>query len=286
MNKKTLVLGAKGQLGTALHTAFPDAVATDISELDITSQESVDAFDWDSVGVILNAAAYTRVDDAETESGRAACWNVNAAALARITKAIQGKDIIYVHVSTDYVFDGREEAHHENELFAPLSVYGASKAAGDLIISTLPKHYIFRTSWVIGEGNNFVRTMIGVAKKGIDPKVVNDQFGRLTFTQELVRIITWTLEKQLPYGTYNATNGGPIVSWFDITQAIYEEAEFKNKVLETTTEAYMQGRPHVAKRPVNSALDLTKLQGLGFINTDWRDDLAVYVKNELAKENA
>ena len=125
-----------------------------------------------------------------------------------------------MHIFSDYVFDGTREPHFESEDLSPLSVYGASKAAGDLLVEQLDKFYLLRTTWVIGEGKNFVRTMLGLAEKNISPTVVNDQVGRLTFTSELVRIIDHLLSIEAPFGTYNATNDGPLESWADITKRI------------------------------------------------------------------
>jgi dTDP-4-dehydrorhamnose 3,5-epimerase len=195
-NSKIFIIGANGQLGTALRKQYPEARSADVSELDITNRQSVENFDWSGIEVILNAAAYTNVDGAETNEGRVAAWNVNASAVANLVKIAQEYNITLVHISSDYVFDGTVEPHTESEPFSPLSVYGASKAAGDLAVSLLEKHYILRTTWVIGEGKNFVRTMLELAKKGVSPTVVADQIGRLTFTDELVRAIDYLLTKK------------------------------------------------------------------------------------------
>src|SRR5690606_29757497 len=141
------------------------------------------------ITTILNAAAYTNVDGAETPEGRIAAWKVNATGPAILTRIALKHNLTLLHISTEYVFDGTQEIHTEDEPFSPLSVYGTSKAAGDTAVGLLPQHYILRTSWVIGEGKNFVRTMLGLAQKGVSPTVVADQIGRLTFTSELVRAI-------------------------------------------------------------------------------------------------
>ena len=210
------IVGANGQLGTALRAQYPGAQFADINELDITSAQSVDAFDWSGIDTILNAAAYTNVDGAETAEGRVAAWSVNASAVANLVHACQKHGMTLVHISSDYVFDGTKKPHTEEESFSPLGVYGQSKAAGDLVAATLEKHYILRATWVIGEGKNFVRTMLGLAEKGISPSVVADQVGRLTFTSELVRIIDHLLTTGAPYGTYNATNDGTPASWAEM----------------------------------------------------------------------
>lgn len=148
-DSEVFIVGAKGQLGTELLKKYPKAKFADINELDITDKNSVESFDWSGIKYLLNAAAYTNVDGAETQGGRKIAWSVNADAVANLVAVVAQFDMTIVHISTDYVFDGTEEIHNEDEAFAPLSVYGASKAAGDIAISLAPKFYILRTSWVI-----------------------------------------------------------------------------------------------------------------------------------------
>ncbi len=274
---KIFIVGANGQLGTALRAQYPKARFADIDELDITNQASVESFDWSNIEVILNAAAFTNVDSAETAEGRVAAWNVNAQAVAYLVAAAQKYGMTLVHISTDYVFDGTKNPHTEDEPFSPLSVYGASKAAGDLVVSTLPKHYTLRTSWVIGEGKNFVRTMLELGRKGVNPTVVSDQVGRLTFTSELVRAIVHLLDSKAPFGTYNVSNSGDSVSWADITRAIFQEAGLKNTVADTTTAEYYKDKDGIAPRPLQSTLALDKITATGFTSRDWRDDLKTYL---------
>ena len=275
------IVGANGQLGTALRNKYPEARSADISELDITSRESVEEFDWSDIQIIINAAAFTNVDGAETEEGRVAAWNVNASAVANLARIAQKNDITLVHISSDYVFDGTKEPHSENELFSPLSVYGASKAAGDIALSLLEKHYILRTTWVIGEGKNFVRTMLGLAEKGISPTVVADQIGRLTFTSELVRAIDYLLTNQSPYGTYNVTNDGPLASWAEITRKIFNLAGYDNlTVTDTTTAEYFAGKEGIAPRPLGSDMSLEKIHSTGFTSQNWQDELEKYINKE------
>ena len=178
------IVGANGQLGKALQAKYPGAQSADIGELDITNPGSVANFDWSKVKIILNAAGYTNVDGAETADGRIAAWLVNATAVSYLVQAALEHDLTLVHISTDYVFDGTQDNHAEDEPFSPLSVYGQSKTAGDIAVSLAPKHYLLRTSWVIGDGPNFVRTMLGLGAKGVSPTVVADQVGRLTFTPD------------------------------------------------------------------------------------------------------
>ena len=136
-------------------------------------------------GTIINAGAYTAVDRAETAEGRPVAWKANAQGPALLAKVAGEHHITLVHVSSDYVFDGTAEEHTESEAFAPLGVYGQSKAAGDIAVGNAPEHYILRSSWVIGEGRNFVKTMMGLSDRVADGNdglnqvtVVDDQYGR------------------------------------------------------------------------------------------------------------
>lgn len=278
-----VIIGAKGQLGLALQVKYPKARAVDIDELDITSKESVDNFEWSGAQVILNAAAYTNVDGCETEEGKKIAQAVNARAVAYLAEIARKYNLTLVHISTDYVFDGSKKIHAEDEPFSPLSVYGQSKAEGDKAIASVPKHYLIRTSWVIGEGKNFVRTMLGLGQKGISPTVVADQIGRPTFTSELVRAIDHLLKIQAPYGTYNVSNEGDPISWADFTRTIFKLAGFGLQVTDTTTAEYFKNKPEAAPRPLNSTLDLAKITATGFKPRDWREDLTEYINKELAK---
>lgn len=281
-SSKIFIIGAGGQLGTALRKKYPEAKSADITKLDITDSQSVENYDWSVVETIINAAAFTNVDGAETAEGRIASWSVNASAVANLARVARKYDITLVHVSSDYVFDGTTEPHLEDEPFSPLSIYGASKAAGDIAVSLTEKHYILRTTWLIGEGKNFVRTMLELGKKGISPTVVADQIGRLTFTSELIRIIDHLLVNKAPYGVYNATNGGPLASWADITRKIFKFAGYDSlTVTGTTTAEYFLSKENVAPRPLGSDMSLVKLQNSGFESRNWQDDLKEYVKKEV-----
>ena len=276
-----LIIGANGQLGTALQAQYPHARAADANELDITNPEALAAYDWSGITTILNAAAYTNVDGAETAEGRQLAWKVNASAMSYLADIARMHSITLVHISSDYVFDGTQTPHLETEPFAPLSVYGASKAAGDIAVSGTSKHYILRTSWVIGEGKNFVRTMLGLGEKNISPTVVDDQIGRLTFTSELVRAIDHLLSSDAPHGTYNVTNSGDSASWADITRTIFQEAGYSDlAVTGTSTKDYFAGKEGIAPRPLQSTLGLDKLTSTGFVSIDWREDLSRYIARE------
>ena len=251
--------------------------------MDITNLKQLDSFDWSKYKIILNAAAYTNVNGAETKEGRINAWKINAIGPANLAKISSQNNLTLLHISTDYVFDGTTEIHDENEPFSPLSVYGASKAAGDIAVSQIKKNYILRTSWVIGEGNNFVRTMMNLGSKGIDPTVVSDQIGKLTFTSELVRAIDFLLTDKSPYGTYNLTNDGEKVSWADITRTIFEMMGIKNTVTDITTDEDYKGKDGIAPRPINSILSLDKIHGTGFRSNDWKQELKKYIDKEISK---
>ncbi len=263
--KKILVTGANGQLGKALKAEFPDAEFVDRSTFDITDTTSWGNRHWKDYGVIINAAAYTAVDEAETPEGKVKAWQANAAAIQSLAQLATHYNIVLVTISSDYVFDGSQAAHTEDEPFSPLSVYGQTKAAGDIAAATTPKHYITRTTWVVGDGKNFVSTMKSLAEKGVKPTVVNDQFGRLTFTQDLARAIKYLIKSEAPYGTYNVTNEGPTESWAGYAKMVYTLLGYAaNDVTGVTTKQYYEGKEGVAPRPAQSTLDLTKIKQLGF----------------------
>ena len=277
-DSEIFIIGANGQLGTALRALYPNAKSADIDELDITNRESVQNFDWSGVKILINAAAYTNVDGAETLEGRRAAWSVNAAAVSYLSEVSRENDMTFVHVSSDYVFDGTNELHTEEEEFAPLGVYAQTKAAGDIAASLAGKYYILRTSWVIGEGKNFVRIMKELGEKGVDPNVVNDQIGRLTFTSDLASGIKHLLENTQPYGTYNLTNDGDSVSWADIAKEVYSLTnQDPTRVSGINTEQYYEGKEGIAPRPLQSTLSLDKIKTTGFEPREWKQALREYL---------
>src|SRR6266496_111371 len=279
--KRTLIIGAYGQLGTALRARYPKAQAVDRDTFDMTDQAQLDAFDWSNVGVVLNAAAYTNVDGAETSEGRMAAWHINAQAVANLAHQAIKHGLTLVHISSDYVFDGSQSPHTEDEPLSPLGVYGQSKAAGDIALSIVPKQYLLRTSWIIGEGKNFVRTMMDLAAKDVSPTVVADQIGRLTFTSTLVDAIAHVLEAKAPFGIYNVSNDGEPASWADITREIFKALDRNNlTVTGTTTEVYFASKTGIAPRPLQSTLDLGKIKATGLQLRDWHDDLRDYVRKQ------
>lgn len=274
---RRLVIGAGGQLGRALLEAWPEATGLTRDDLDLTDPEAVAALDLSGYGVVVNAAAYTAVDAAETRQGRRDAWATNVHAVAALVHTAREHRTTLVHVSSDYVFDGTTEQHTEHEPFSPLGVYGQSKAAGDAVVASLPRHYLLRTSWVIGDGRNFVATMASLADRGVAPSVVADQFGRLTFTDELVAAIDHLLDVDAPFGTYNVSNGGPVTTWAQIAKDVYAaRGRDAGLVTEVTAEEYGRGK-ELAPRPQHSALDLTKISTTGFAPRPARDRLASYL---------
>jgi dTDP-4-dehydrorhamnose reductase len=282
-DSKILITGANGQLGRALSQVYPGAIKTDSSQLDITNATSLGGFNWSNIKVIVNAAAYTNVDGAETTEGKKLARAVNDQAVDNLANIAQKNDLVLVHISTAYVFDGQKNSYTEQDTPNPLGEYAKSKLAGDQKAAQASKHYIIRTDSVIGDGKNFVRTMLGLAQKGIDPTVVADQMIRPAFTAEIANAIKFLVEKPADFGIYNVTNEGDPVSWADFTRAIFKEAGFDLKVTNTTLAEYSAGKPGIAQRPLNSVLDLTKIESIGFKPQDWHDDLSEYIKKELGK---
>jgi dTDP-4-dehydrorhamnose reductase/dTDP-4-dehydrorhamnose 3,5-epimerase len=276
--KKTLILGATGQLGKALVELLPDATALGRAQFDVTDPAAYAEFPWRSYDTVINAAAYTKVDEAETEQGRRDAWAANVTAVAHLAKAAIAHHLTVVHVSSDYVFDGTVEVHHENEPFSPLGVYGQTKAAGDAIISTVPRHYIVRTSWVIGDGHNFVRTMASLAARGVNPAVVNDQWGRPTFTTDLAAAILHLIEVRAEYGTYNVTNEGETTTWSDLARVVFTLTGYDlDRVTGMSADEYFADK-FSALRPTHSALALDKLSASGFVIRGWPDALAEFLR--------
>ncbi|MGP5365094.1 sugar nucleotide-binding protein [Brachybacterium tyrofermentans] len=266
--RRTLVVGGGGQLGRALAARWTYRSDVDVvarAQLDLADPASIDAFDFSPYGTIVNAAAYTAVDAAESDEGRRTAWAVNVSGVGRLVEAARAQRATLVHVSSDYVFDGSAEVHGEDEAPSPLGVYGQTKAAGDQLVASLPAHYIVRTSWVIGEGGNFVDTMAGLAARGVDPTVVDDQIGRLTFTGDLAAAIDHLLTVRPAPGIYNVTNEGEPVSWARIAAEVFAlTGHERDRVTPVSTQDYYAGKAGIAPRPRHSALDLAKIHATGF----------------------
>ncbi|HEX6149313.1 bifunctional dTDP-4-dehydrorhamnose 3,5-epimerase family protein/NAD(P)-dependent oxidoreductase, partial [Nocardioides sp.] len=260
----TLILGSGGQLARALAQAFPDARTAGVRELDITDRDALEAWNWSDYDVVINAAAWTDVDGAESLPGRQQAWQTNAQGPAHLSRLATRHRLTLVHYSTDYVFDGAQDEHTEDEPLSPLGVYAQSKAAGDLAVVTTPRHLLLRTSWLVGEGKNFVATMSSLARRGVRPQVVDDQYGRLTFSHELARATRHLLDVGAPFGIYNVTNSGPVISWAEVAQRVFELCgRDPDDVVPVSTEEYATGSSP-APRPRRSGLNLAKLRSTGF----------------------
>ncbi len=283
--KKILVTGANGQLGRALRAELGEHPWIEYATretLDLTAGDLASARRWRDYGTIVDAAAYTAVDTAETPEGRTDAWAANVTAVATLAGIATANGITLVHVSSDYVFDGtKDSGYTEEDAVSPLGVYGQTKAAGDAIVATVPRHYIVRTSWVIGEGNNFVRTMASLAQRGIDPKVVDDQTGRLTFTPTIASAISHLLDAGAEYGVYNVTNDGEPQTWYQIARSVYElTGHDPARVTPVSTADYFAGATSpVAPRPANSVLALDKIEATGCRASDWSTLLASYLSS-------
>ena len=289
--KRTLVTGCNGQLGRAVRALAEErGVAKnfdfcDIDAFDMSDPEAYGKLDWSLYGTVINCGAYTAVDAAETPEGRRVAWAANATGPALLARTCAEHGITLAHVSSDYVFDGIRELHDEEEAMSPLSVYGQSKAAGDIAVAGCPRHYIMRSSWVIGDGKNFVKTMCMLSDKVAAGDlervtVVDDQLGRLTFTRDMAAAIFHVLDTRAPYGTYDCTGSGAVKSWADIARACFEAKNGNGEkvVPVSTADYYASTEGPVAPRPHFSALDLSKLEAAGFHMPDWEKRLAEYLK--------
>lgn len=276
--KKILVTGANGQLGQSLQKLSQKEkdfqfLFTDSETLDITNKEEVLNFFWQNEpNVCINAAAYTAVDLAETDTEKA--FLVNADGTENLALACAEYNAQFIHVSTDYVFDGTNNLEYTEEDFTnPLGVYGASKLAGEeLALEANPCTIILRTSWVYSEfGKNFVKTMLSLFATKEELNVVADQYGQPTNATDLAEAILTIVktEKKTP-GIFNFSNEGKI-SWYDFAQKIAELSGSKIKINPIVTSQY----PTPAKRPQNSTLDLSKIKSTYHINIKpWEESLA------------
>lgn len=269
---KVLVTGAGGQLGQDLVPAFGDhdVVGLTRAELDVTDEAEVVAAVRDHApDLVVHAAAYTKVDACEDDPDTA--FRVNAVGSWWVARACALADAAMVYVSTDYVFDGRSpRPYTEFDATDPQSVYGRSKEAGEqLVRRTLERHYVVRTSWVLGaHGGNFVTTMLRLAAERDQLSVVDDQRGSPTFTADLAPAIR-RLAVSGRHGTYHLTNRGSC-TWFDLAAATFEEAGVTVDLRPTDTATFGARAP----RPANSELDnlMARLTGLEAL-PHWRESL-------------
>ena len=270
---KVLVTGAKGQVGSEIVKTVPagfTVIGLGSNELDITNQQQVTAVIAQyKPDLIINAAAYTAVDKAESDSDNA--YAVNQQAVAWLAQAAKQADIPFFHISTDYVFDGESTTpYKETDPVNPQSVYGMSKLAGEQVLAaTHNKHIILRTSWVFGaEGNNFVKTMLRLGKERDELSVVADQHGCPTSARSIAEVL-WQLaekymsERALPWGIYHFSNS-PACTWHEFAVEIFQQAKERGllenipSVKSITSEDY----PTPAKRPAWSVLDCNKIEFL------------------------
>lgn len=279
-----VVLGSSGQLASHLKEALPNAHFLGRASLDLTDLEAIPAaLDALAPSAIVNAAAYTAVDKAESEADLA--WRLNTEAVAAIARTAAWLDIPLVHVSTDYVFDGHKvDAYDVNDPIRPLSVYGSTKLGGELAVRTLcPMHWILRTSWVFSEhGANFVKTMLRLAAANDTLRVVADQRGRPTYAGDLASVIAALLSHAdptalLPYGTYHAV-GGPVVSWHEFAETIFEAAQKRGLLARRPTVQPIPSSdyPTPAPRPYNSVLAPSEeIESALGIHMDWHRGLDI-----------
>lgn len=294
---RVLLLGSNGQLGKELGRQLPivgSVVAFPRSSLDITDYIAVkDVVHRICPNIIVNAAAYTAVDQAEINT--ASAFAINAEAVANLAQLAKAENMWLIHYSTDYVFDGTKPVPYvETDLPNPINVYGASKLAGEQAISDAGcQHIIFRTTWVIGkDGSNFAKTILRLASERRSLNVISDQIGVPTMPSLIARVTIDAIEalknsKDWPHGIYHLAPKGT-TNWHEIAQALLNFAEQNRVPLlakvkdihAITTSEY----PTTAKRPLNSKLDTHKLcEYLSFNLPHWKDEFLA-VASEIIKE--
>lgn len=272
---RMLVTGAGGQLGReiARQGGEHELILADRHRLDITDEKAVrDVFQAVRPQAVIHCAAYTNVDRAETDDEEA--FRVNVIGSQHMAAACLDGNIRMVQVSTDYVFDGNtRSAYREFDKVNPQSVYGRTKWQGEEIVrQILGRHYIVRTAWLYGAGNNFVRTMLKLAESNDVLKVVCDQIGTPTSTVDLVQAIYKLLASDA-YGTYHATCQGQC-SWYEFACEIFRQTDKKVNVTPVTTEEF----PRPAQRPRHSVLDNHMLRmTVGDPMREWQDALKEYL---------
>ena len=287
--KKIMVTGCNGQLGRAINKEYAkddvEFINTDVAEgervisLEITDVDAVLALaEKARPDVIINCAAHTNVDACETQWDLA--YRINAIGPRNLSIAASKYDIKLIHVSTDYVFPGTSpKPLTEFDAVDPISAYGKTKLEGENFVKEFaPKHFIFRTAWLYGDGKNFVKTMLKLSESHDVITVVSDQFGSPTSAAELAKMIHF-LEPTENYGTYHATCEGQC-SWADFAVEIFKKAGKDTVVKYVTTEEYNSP----AKRPAYSVLDnymLRLVAGSRFQMAEWKDALDVYMKEIL-----
>jgi len=275
---RILVTGAQGMLGTDLcevvRAQGREVIPADVAEFDLTDPAATLAFVRECAPtVIINCAAYTAVDQAETDAATA--FRVNRDGARNLAEAAARVSAALLHLSTDYIFDGGKEGPYlEDDPPNPRSVYGASKLAGELAVrETLPVHWIVRTAWLYGiHGKSFPRTILNLAQQGEPLRVVHDQVGCPTYTVHLAQALARIVE-QPHYSTYHAVNSGAC-TWYDLARAVLAEAGIAVDVQPVPTSAF----PRPAPRPANSVLDTTKLARVyGITLPGWEEGVRGFV---------
>lgn len=278
---KIILIGAAGQLGTDLMKALPGETTIPLTHADIEVTDSGSighAFERHRPDMVINTSAFHRVDDCETEMELA--FQVNAFAVRRLAQACSQFGAALVHFSTDYVFAGEKtEPYVEGDRPGPLSVYGASKLAGEhLAAATLPRHFLIRTCGLYGlggsrsKGGNFVETMLRFARRGKPLRVVDDQVASPTYTADLARKVSQLIATEA-YGLYHITSQGSC-SWFEFAHAVFELSGVEANLQPISSADF--GAP--ARRPAYSALGSVRLPSLGLDQMpDWRDGLKRYL---------
>ena len=277
-----LVTGCNGQLGNEIQLLEKENPQhcffnTDVEELDITDQLAVEQFvAQNKIEGIINCAAYTAVDKAE--SNKELCTSLNTVAPAYLAAAIDKRNGWMIHISTDYVFDGTKHTPYvEEDTPCPNSVYGSTKLAGELGVRKFcKKAMIIRTAWLYSTfGNNFVKTMIRLGKEKEQLGVIFDQIGTPTYARDLAVVIMTAINKGIQPDVYHFSNEG-VISWYDFTKAIHRIAGINTchvKPLHTTEY------PTPASRPAYSVLDKTKLKNaFGIEIPYWEESLAECIK--------
>jgi dTDP-4-dehydrorhamnose reductase len=284
------IIGCNGQLGRELlrqgKARGVDMVGLDYPEIDIRAPTSIDdRIDFTKIALVVNAAAYTAVDKAESEPDIA--FAVNRQGPANLANRCRDAGIPLIHISTDYVFDGtRQGAYIEDDPIAPLGVYGKSKAAGEgQVRQILPEHIIVRTAWLCGvHGSNFVKTMLRLGRENPTIRVVADQYGCPTIAADLANaLIDVSLEidkdKNARWGTYHYCGAG-VTSWYGFATAIFEMADgYENLAVKRVEPIATADFPTAARRPANSVLDCSKIgRHFGVRTRPWRESLAEMIR--------